>query len=500
MAFCEQCGSAIGENAKFCRNCGNPVEAVNIRIPVKVNRPQAEKTEKPAETVISWVGRIDWRNILQKSVSTAKKWWTSTISWTKQRISDFWQWKWGKVILPMVALILVGAFVLPLFVKSEPVGVCSNCGNVVAKKAYECAVCGVEFDGEYTILAFSMAEVKLPATEFDPPYVPEVEEFVPDYRPGHENTNGTFGSNWANGGHIAEQDGWIYYCFWGSLYKMPIDGTEQDVVKLFDKEVNSINVVGNWIYCCCYDYEGRDDCLLRIRTDGAVVEKLDTVYGVDVIVMDGYAYYIKDNQLSASKNETIMYRINIETLEKEAFLHENDVGSSFGIENYTGGAITIWLNGGSDQSNVFSTGEVVNRSGINEDEARWDQNGHRAWLEPAYTESVSKGGWYADHYLHIIKGGDYEYDDCRIGPFDNVGSLYLANFNQYLVMSSYDMFDGAYLYDANTGEIAKINGDNMANVQYAGEYIYYSTDISHPPRYRCKLDGSDWSEIDWMCP
>ena len=42
--FCNQCGQANSNDAKFCSNCGNKLEIQNIQA---VHTPQLEKTESP---------------------------------------------------------------------------------------------------------------------------------------------------------------------------------------------------------------------------------------------------------------------------------------------------------------------------------------------------------------------------------------------------------------------------------------------------------------------
>ena len=133
--------------------------------------------------------------------------------------------------------------------------------------------------------------------------------------------------NIINGGGIALQGNWLYYCNvndGNKLYKMHTDGTDNRVIsddrvwyinvmgewvyyrnsedgKLYriftdgtgrqmiaNDEIHDINVVGDWIYYC----NATDGCkLYKIRIDGTNRQKVtdDSVSYVNVV--DGWAYY-----------------------------------------------------------------------------------------------------------------------------------------------------------------------------------------------------------------
>lgn len=106
-------------------------------------------------------------------------------------------------------------------------------------------------------------------------------------------------------------------------------------------------------------------------------------------------------------------------------------------------------------------------------------------------------------FFSIIKenedGSNYVVKD--IGPVSRKPKI--SSFGDYVVFSVYseDEYEydrGMFLVNCKTGEVSKVNGDYGSLVQYAGGYLYYGDDIYI--EYRCKLDGSDWSKIDWMCP
>jgi hypothetical protein len=108
------------------------------------------------------------------------------------------------------------------------------------------------------------------------------------FRPArvYGNTSG----NLANGGFVAESDGWVYYN--GSIdysnngiYKMRSDGSEK--TKLIDGlHAQEINVADGWIY-----FIG-DKGLYKMRTDGIGLSKLtDMTLFKDLYLEEGWLYY-----------------------------------------------------------------------------------------------------------------------------------------------------------------------------------------------------------------
>lgn len=84
-------------------------------------------------------------------------------------------------------------------------------------------------------------------------------------------------ANLNNGGFAAESDGWIYtidpYWEYNALYKVKPDGSE--VVKLFDGDCSSINVVGDWVYFVYY-YRYTGYTLYKIPKSGGKAIALAT--------------------------------------------------------------------------------------------------------------------------------------------------------------------------------------------------------------------------------
>jgi len=69
---------------------------------------------------------------------------------------------------------------------------------------------------------------------------------------GVVNTSGNTSANIMNGGFVAKQGDWLYYCYIANggfkegLYRSTIDGKHRK--KIDNGRINSINIIGNWIY------------------------------------------------------------------------------------------------------------------------------------------------------------------------------------------------------------------------------------------------------------
>ncbi len=108
--------------------------------------------------------------------------------------------------------------------------------------------------------------------------------------------DGNTSSNFANGGLITENDGWIYYANpsdENKLYKMSIDGT--DITKLYHSPAGYIAASGGWVYFT--ETDDIDGDVRRIRTDGTDEERI--VEGISVSYINtadnNWIYYCKYN-------------------------------------------------------------------------------------------------------------------------------------------------------------------------------------------------------------
>lgn len=106
-------------------------------------------------------------------------------------------------------------------------------------------------------------------------------------------TRGNTESSLLNGGFVGASDGWIYVSYYkDGLWKISDDGTKK--LKISDTAVNSINIVGEWIYYSNSVFSNEDEKsrLFKMKTDGSSKEKITKVMTEFVSVVDDWIYYV----------------------------------------------------------------------------------------------------------------------------------------------------------------------------------------------------------------
>ena len=95
--------------------------------------------------------------------------------------------------------------------------------------------------------------------------------------------------NIANGGFVASQGDWIYYCkeYDEGLFKMRSDGSGKQ--KIGKDSASYINVKGDWLYFC-NDADGGK--LFRMRSDGSERKKLSNEKSIFATLVGDWIYYI----------------------------------------------------------------------------------------------------------------------------------------------------------------------------------------------------------------
>ena len=119
------------------------------------------------------------------------------------------------------------------------------------------------------------------------------------------NVIGNTRGNLESGGYAAVQGEWIYYSTFDAFYKMKLDGSENK--KIFNKAVNNINVVGDWIYykipflnnVYCIKVKGGKEKTLLTNVCDFVVVKNKIFYTSS---KNGYLYRVDTNL----ENETLL--------------------------------------------------------------------------------------------------------------------------------------------------------------------------------------------------
>jgi hypothetical protein len=133
------------------------------------------------------------------------------------------------------------------------------------------------------------------------------------------NTRGNTINNMLAGGKFAVQDKWIYYSDNQKLIKMPIDGRQTDIVKLYQdpKLISSdIQVMGDWIY---FSEEHKDKyseglgtlkSIKRISSDGTKIENIVDysmpLWNAAFIVLGDWIYYADHTETELADNSSII--------------------------------------------------------------------------------------------------------------------------------------------------------------------------------------------------
>jgi hypothetical protein len=133
--------------------------------------------------------------------------------------------------------------------------------------------------------------------------------------------------NLVNGGLVAENDNWIYYCNTNDdwkLYKTKKDGTEK--IKLTAYPVISINVVGECIYFRDYVW-GETACIAKINTDGSSEKVIIEEPTHNVIVVDDWIYYvnINDNLIYRVKTDGSNNEVLVDTKVDRFFIQNDNI-------------------------------------------------------------------------------------------------------------------------------------------------------------------------------
>lgn len=303
-------------------------------------------------------------------------------------------------------------------------------------------------------------------------------EFVPDYRPGHENTYGQPDRNLAsvNHGQVGIQDQWIYYFSGAALYKMNYKEGLTSVKKIGNYRAWQINVVGDWIYF--NDLNAK--AISKVRTDGSMYQKVVTgnVDDYYLYVSGNYLFYKEIVKTSASERTCYLIRMDLNTGEKVRL-----------IDN-------VWIFWGKQNSICYLLKDD------NKTTCYMDYNGKSIGR---YQKQEQNFQYLGDRkFMNVVEFFKDGSNKILVNNAKHVDTFYVIDHYLYFSMekqtnllSSSDPY-GFYGYDLNTGKLWKINGDTPEFIWCIGDgYIYYTlSDATYVyPSYRCKPDGSGWEEL-----
>ena len=142
-------------------------------------------------------------------------------------------------------------------------------------------------------------------------------------------------------GYIAYQDGWFYYYNGMGLYKIKEDGTERAL--LYSGEIDSINVVGEWIF---YDSNVKGESgFYKIKIDGTERQSLHINGGEYINVIDDWIYYAC---YSSDESKTGLYRAKLDGSKNEMI-----VNGSVSDINIVGEWIYYFLDYADDSNGIY---------------------------------------------------------------------------------------------------------------------------------------------------
>ena len=246
------------------------------------------------------------------------------------------------------------------------------------------------------------------------------ESFVPDYKPGKQNTinDSTYQNNL---GYFSKQDEMYYFATATGIYKMNSDlGKCQLVIE--DKYVRYLNVLGDWIY---YSTENG---IYKIKTDGS--NKISVVqlkgYPVDMAIQYENLYYIKSS-------DGKLYSNNLNG-ENEKCICNDNINKFICIESY------IYY----VQAEITKNDNTISYKSISL--KSMDNNGNN--IRTLFENTYNNDG---------VLINDTPQDLCEYG--------------EYIVCSNYF---GLFLIEKLTGEIKQINDKGGYGLCVFDNFAYYS--------------------------
>ena len=320
------------------------------------------------------------------------------------------------------------------------------------------------------------------------------EEFRPDYNNETEiNLIGRSGVQFDRSSYVVKQGDWIYYSISESgngIYKMPIDGSQDQIVKLTSDSPSSsgrgINVVGDWIYYMQIDPATNDSfsCdLVRLRTDGLIKEVLlKEVY--NFIVIGDAIYYTHEERLDSSTTKKSVWKVSVSGGESE-YLFD---GSLYGANKH--------------QLQI-----------LNEDDSSYlyDLNNHSKTM-------INYPEGFNNFYGQLSESPNTLFAFVRKGYFDIGYNYYIDDIEEWIGIQINKAFKDVAIYDGwayyskdnegmfkrnlRTGEAEQkvCNDYDIYNLIVPGDgWIYYKP-MKNQRACRIRTDGTGWEEIGYMEP
>lgn len=281
------------------------------------------------------------------------------------------------------------------------------------------------------------------------------------------NRTGNQSGNIVNGGLVAAQGTWTYFCDSGNGFNIyRINSSTGDIQKLNSDESWFLNVCGDWLY---YTNPGDNDNINKINVDGSKKTRLTNDRSWNIIVKEDWIYYI--NESDGYK----LYKIKTDGTQKTRL--DNDFSHSlFLIDDW------LYYSNKSDKGNIYRI-DIYGRGKtmLVDDEASY--------------VNVSEG-----HIYYCNKS-----DGFKLYMTDMAG-LSKAKLNDDISYNINVKNDWIYYCNKNDkGKLYRIRtdgsnktklcDDNCEFINISDEHIYYSNKDDKGSLYKLSFDGSSRTKV-----
>ena len=317
-----------------------------------------------------------------------------------------------------------------------------------------------------------------------------VESIVEIINMENSNERGNSVSNLRNGGLIANNGDYNYYSYRNGLWKSLKTEKITEGKELFDGEgeIKNINVVNKWVYFT----EEKDwvSNIWKIKTDGSEAVKLadDCVYHAGMYVINGQIFYTSKRNLDSSTETYSVTKMKLDGSNKTTLLNQSELifvdynNTLFVMDEYSedsvANAYKMNMEGVMEEWNDNSWDSLIIQH-----EIKVDNNNKYYSLD--YDSGIVQIDQDGNVWPYLEKAGGY-----KIYSYDYA---YAVQDNTVFLSCNNNYFTGFYRIDPD-GTIYKINNDIAILTHVIDDYIYYQLDY-HGDWLRCKMDGTDWSNI-----
>jgi hypothetical protein len=274
-------------------------------------------------------------------------------------------------------------------------------------------------------------------------------------------------ANINNRGIAAMKDDWFYYLNNKALYKMRIDGSEQQL--LLDEFAISLAVVDDWLYYRRVIDVGKGS-INKISTDGTVQIKISDDNASGLQFDEGWLYY---NDIGSG-----ISKITVDGSEKIILTEDLPLLSQFCIyENWI-----YYCNASlGGEWNVYKIDTAGNNKIKLNDVQTININVDNDWIY--YSIYIDDQGSSGVYRMDLDGNNVQNISDVKPSGLNVQGSwMYFNNLD-----------DGGSLYKMRTdgSNLIKLNDEQTESINVLGDWIFYDNWSDGKKLYRIRTDGSE---------